>query len=133
VSDDQVPTVRKRRYWVVLASWLSIVSVVVLIGLAVGGLDAAAHAVAFLFGATLLAFAAFMLNLALRTGHADEDWTFIIGFVVLRAAAGLAAIGLALGGGALAGWAFTGFLLSTVVWGPLLRKLRTISQTRTQA
>ena len=118
----------KRPHWVILAATASVFLAAVLIGLAVGGTtQSAARALVFVFGAAMLGLAAFMLSLALQTRHAHEDWTVLLGWMVLRVGAGVSAIWLALGGGAVAAWTLVAFLVCSPVWGTVMRRRRGIS------
>ena len=118
---------REVGYRVALASVLGVVLAALLIGLAAGGTtNSAARGVVFAFGALMLGMAGLMLSLALRARRADEDWSVVAGYVVLRVGAGASAIWLALGGGAIAGWLLVAFVIGLPVWASLMRRRRGI-------
>jgi hypothetical protein len=118
---------KRPRYWVALAWAWGVALAAALIGLDLGGTKGAVRAVVFVFGAGLLGLAAFVLVGALRARHPNEDWSVVIGYVVLRVGAGVSAIWLAFGGGQVAAYALGAFLLSVPVWGTVMRRRRGIS------
>jgi hypothetical protein len=77
-----------------------------------------------LLGLALLGNAAFMVVLALRARHPQEEWAVVWTHVAFRAGAGLSALWLVLGGGSVAGWLLAGLLVGQFVWAEVLRRRR---------
>jgi hypothetical protein len=98
------------------------------VGLVVGGANGAVRGFVVAFGSGMLAIATTMLLLALRAKHPAEDWSFVVGYSVIRAGSGVAAIWLALGGGATAGWILVAFIVAYPVWMNLMRRRRRLTQ-----
>jgi hypothetical protein len=111
----------------VLAGSYALFAVAVAVGFAVGGGVGAIRAAALTFGLLMLGLAAQVVVLALRTGHDDEDWAVLAGYVVLRAGSGVAAIWLALGGGATAGWCLVAFVVAYPIWQTVMRRRRGVT------
>ena len=97
-----------------------------LIGFAFAGLEGAARAVVSGFGLVMLGAAGVVLQSVLRAKSPDEDWTIVVGYVVLRAGAGVSAIWLALGGGAAAGWTMVACVAVYPVWMQIMRRRREV-------
>jgi hypothetical protein len=77
-----------------------------------------------IFGAAvaMMGSAAYVLVLALRAKHPQEDWSVLAVHVALRAGGGFAALWLAFGGGAIAGWTLAVLLLAQVAWREVARR-----------
>jgi len=79
-----------------------------------------------LAGVAMLGSVVYVVCVALRAKHVDEDWSLLTVYALFRAGTGAAAIWVGLGGGAPAFWTFAALLVGYVAWREITRRRLTL-------